>query len=380
MIDEKDFSGQKYFPGTTGNPFDSFLHLFERIREIPSTIFGITLFLIALIVFQTRWVMTLGLFGFFIIDWILLGSLPRAGKSFGPAKPPVILLALARSVIALLPLYLSIPLEVAGVFLIIYGFWFEPHTIQVTRQFLITPKLPAGKSFRMLHLGDLHVERITARERQLNRLVAELAPDIILFSGDFINLSYLRDPASWEAARTIIQAWQAPGGVYGVTGSPAVDLDEIIPQIVKDTPLRLLDGEKLTLSVNHCDIDLLGISCSHKPFVDGPRLNDLASAPSNHFTILLYHSPDLAPVAAQAGIDLQLSGHTHGGQVRLPLIGALFTGSLYGKTFEAGRISINHLILYITRGIGMEGAGAPRVRFLCPPELILWEISGPKNG
>lgn len=92
--------------------------------------------------------------------------------------------------------------------------------------------------------------------------------------------------------------------------------------------------------------------------------------------ILLYHSPDLAPEAAELGIDLQLSGHTHGGQVRLPFYGAVITGSLYGKALEVGRRQIGSLTLYVTRGLGMEGAGAPRVRFLCPPEIILWEMDG----
>ena len=91
--------------------------------------------------------------------------------------------------------------------------------------------------------------------------------------------------------------------------------------------------------------------------------------------ILLYHTPDLAPEASRLGIDLQLSGHTHGGQVRLPFYGALVTGSLYGKRFEAGRYQLERMVLYVSRGLGLEGAGAPRVRFLCPPEMILWEIS-----
>jgi predicted MPP superfamily phosphohydrolase len=91
---------------------------------------------------------------------------------------------------------------------------------------------------------------------------------------------------------------------------------------------------------------------------------------------LLYHTPDLAPEAAEAGVDLQLSGHTHAGQVRLPGYGALYAGSLYGKRFEAGRIRVGEMTLYVTRGIGLEGKGAPRVRFLAPPEIILWELTG----
>jgi predicted MPP superfamily phosphohydrolase len=62
--------------------------------------------------------------------------------------------------------------------------------------------------------------------------------------------------------------------------------------------------------------------------------------------------------------------------VRLPVFGALFTGSLYGKRFESGRRQVGTMTLYVTRGLGLEGKGAPRVRFLCPPEIILWEIGG----
>ncbi len=111
--------------------------------------------------------------------------------------------------------------------------------------------------------------------------------------------------------------------------------------------------------------------------LDGPRLQTLLGAgPRDTITLLLYHTPDLAPEAAAAGIDLQLSGHTHGGQVRLPLFGALYAASLYGKRYEVGRLSEGGLTLYVTRGVGLEGKGAPRVRFLCPPEIVLWELGG----
>jgi predicted MPP superfamily phosphohydrolase len=99
--------------------------------------------------------------------------------------------------------------------------------------------------------------------------------------------------------------------------------------------------------------------------------------PDHHsFNIFLYHSPDLAPLVQNNGFDLQLSGHTHGGQVRLPFYGAIFAASLYHKAFETGRYLLGQMTLYVTRGLGMEGGIAPRVRFLCRPELIIWEISG----
>jgi predicted MPP superfamily phosphohydrolase len=337
---------------------------------------------------------------FFLGDWALLAALPRARKSFGPAKPPTVMLAALRLIPAAFPLPLALAAQLTGTALVVYAFWIEPQRLTLTRQSLRSPKLNLARPLRLLHLGDLHMERITARDRKMVALARELAPDVILFSGDFLNLSCLRDPEAWEAARTILRELSAPLGVFVVTGSPAVDLDEVVPQLLDDlTNLRWLRDEKITLDFQGQPIDLVGLSCSHKPFVDGPRLlsildgdptglcpaplrsggasQDLRGQERERFTILLYHSPDLAPEAAEAGIDLQLSGHTHGGQVRLPVFGALYAGSLYGKRFEAGRRQVGGTTLYVTRGLGLEGKGAPRVRCLCPPEMILWEIGGP---
>ena len=179
---------------------------------------------------------------------------------------------------------------------------------------------------------------------------------------------------AWEAVRTVFRQLAAPLGVYAVTGSPPVDEPEVVPQLLAGLAVRWLRDEKVTLDHHGQRFDLLGVTCTHKPFEDAPRLATLVEGDPQRFRLLLYHTPDLAPNAADLGLDLQLSGHTHGGQVRLPVFGALYTGSLYGKRFEAGRKQVDGLTLYVTRGIGMEGEGAPRVRFLCPPEVILWEI------
>ncbi|MCJ7739225.1 MAG: metallophosphoesterase, partial [Anaerolineae bacterium] len=109
---------------------------------------------------------------------------------------------------------------------------------------------------------------------------------------------------------------------------------------------------------------------------DAPRLDQLLEADSEAcFTVLLYHTPDLMPEAAAAGVDLYLCGHTHGGQIRLPLFGALVTSSRFWKRYEMGRYEDGRTTMYVSRGIGMEGLGAPRARFLAPPEIVAWDIS-----
>lgn len=372
-----DFSRRARFPGEVGNPFDILLHRIEVAENIPGAVFAVILMGIAAVSTRFNWPIMVGLGCFFLLDWLLLALLPKLGISFGPPKPPTLILALLRSPAALLPLPLAAAAQVLGTLLVIYGFWIETQRLQVTYQKLYSSKLKSKQPLRLLHLGDLHIERITPREHRLLELVKSLNPDVILFSGDVLNLSYLKDPRAWQDSRQILSQLKAPLGVFLVTGSPAVDLEENMPNLLKDLPLQWLQDKRAAITFNQDQIDIIGLRCTHRPFEDGPRLRALLNSHSKHLQILLYHTPDLAPAAAEMGLDLQLSGHTHGGQVRLPWYGALFTGSLYGKKFEAGRYQLKNMTLYVTRGLGLEGAGAPRVRFLCPPEIILWEISAP---
>lgn len=372
----RDFSTTRNIPGTTNNELDTALHGFEKIQAIPSVLFAIALLAVAFAFARFNWQFALILWGFFLYDWVLLELLPKFGKSFGPAKPPVMLLAVGRCLAALLPWPINLISQFIGTALVFYGFWVEPHQIHITHQNLKSQKLNPETRLRVLHLGDLHLERLTRREKQLNELVKSLQPDLILFSGDFLNLSYLQDPIAQLDTRKLLHEWHAPLGVFAVKGSPAVDLDESVSAVLDGLSIHLLERESITIPVGDDKIQITGLTCSHKPFVDFPMLKQIKPQPGGLFSILLYHSPDLAPQAAELGFDLQLSGHTHGGQVRVPGFGALLTGSLYGRRFQAGRYTIRDLVLYITRGIGMEGAGAPRVRFLCPPEIILWEITG----
>jgi predicted MPP superfamily phosphohydrolase len=269
-----------------------------------------------------------------------------------------------------------IPLEILGCVLQIYAFWVEPYAIRINQQILETGKIPTGNHFKILHLGDLHLERHSIREDRLNALIKELAPDAILFSGDYLCLSSIRDHNAWTDLKQVLQDWQAPQGVYGVTGSPAVDLPENFPGLLEGTPVQLLADRTVTLIKNGASIQVIGLECTHMPHAEYPRLQSLLAECKPGFRILLHHSPDLAPQIQDLDIDLHLAGHTHGGQVCLPFIGPVFTGSLYGLTFKSGRYQLKNLTLFITRGLGLEGLSAPRVRFLCPPEVVMWDIIG----
>ena len=313
---------------------------------------------------------------------VFLYQLPRAGRSWGSPKPPLIALTAVAAVLVSVIGVFGLPFVIVPIMLILiagiacYATWIEPFRVGVTRQRLKTADGRA--TFTLLHMGDLHLEHISPREHKLNALIKQLAPDVIVFSGDFVNISYTYDRTTESEIRTVIGAWQSPLGVWCVPGTPAVEpLDRVIAFTTALPGVTLLTNTWHTIQTNAGVLHILGLITTHDLKLDREALRiALEDAPTSEgVRLMLTHSPDLAPEAAQAGFDLYVCGHTHGGQLRLPLLGALFTASHYGRQFSMGRYRIGHMTLYVTRGLGMEGFGAPRARFLCPPELVFWEIT-----
>lgn len=319
------------------------------------------------------------------LDWVLLRALPHSGRSYGPDKPAAMALTTLRALLLFALNLLNAPVWLASALLLLisvlayYGTWVEPFSLGVTRQRFTTSKWDASApALRLLHISDLHIERVTPRERHLNRLITELKPDIIVFTGDFVNLSNTHDPESEVAIRSVIGEWSAPLGVYCVAGTPLVETLERVNAFIKDLDnLKLLANQWMTINTPGGPFNILGMMTTHDLDVDRAALKKMVLvAPQSGITLLLAHAPDIAPEANNARIDLYFAGHTHGGQIRLPFIGAIFSSSRLGNRFIMGRYELGHTTLYTSRGVGLEGLGAPRARFLCPPEITLWEIGG----
>lgn len=372
-IQPKPLMQQRDYPGVKDNRFDRILHYEDRIMRIPLIVFWIIAVVVSWIVSGFEIPKTLLLIAFFAADYVLLLGLPVFKISFGPVKPVWFMLALLRSLFWLIPSPVNSWFEILGTALILYGFYYEPQRLKLRRFTLESPKIPAGTKLKILHLGDLHMERLTRREEKILEHIKKEQPDLILFSGDFLNLSYLHDAAAAADLKTFLNSLHAPLGVYGVTGSPAVDLPELFPELIRGTGLTLLRNQEIEIDAGNVKVALTGLFCTHNPDKDFAQLKSFHSS-SSLFSILLYHTPDIAPLAQDAGFDLQLSGHTHGGQIRLPVFGAIYTASFYGKLLEGGLYRLKEMTLYVTHGIGLEGASAPRVRIFCPPEITLFTL------
>lgn len=326
---------------------------------------------------------------FVLLDWGLATALAPLGLSFGPVEPILLYLWSLRGIFFLPFLVPSLkrrkrPARPAGLIvhwalnlILLAGtldaFYVEPFALGVTRVELEVPGLT--RPLRIVQISDLHVERRTPRERALVPLVESLQPDLIVLTGDYVNLGYLQDPLARSEARAVISQLHAPQGVYAVAGT--VDADTM-DDLFRGTAITVLDDAIAPVICDGQTLSLIGVyGAWDRPFsADRAALLRLApQVPAEHFSILLYHTPDLIAEAAAQGIDLYLAGHTHGGQVRLPFYGALATASDYGKQYEMGRYQVGGTTLFVSRGLGMEGFWVtPRVRFLCPPEVVLIEL------
>jgi predicted MPP superfamily phosphohydrolase len=338
------------------------------------------------------WAISLSLLAFVLADWILLAALPRWGLSFGMVQPPLLGLTVARWSIALLAVpaavHWTFPALAATVLgqcfayvLLAYGTMVEPFRLRVSRVAVPNPRFNRpGTPLSIVQLSDLHIERLTRRERALPDLVAQLSPDLVVITGDFLSTSYRDDPHALADLRRLLAQIHAPGGVYAVWGTHEVDLPALLRPVLTGLGIVILEDQAIEISIHGHRLWLMGLSCRRDLDAGGPRLRSLlADAPPSAYRILLHHSPDVMPQASALGVDLVLSGHTHGGQWRLPGFGAILTSSRYWKRYEAGYYREGETILYVSRGLGMEGFGMPRARFFCPPEVVSITLAGTKG-
>jgi len=337
-------------------------------------------------------------FGLFDLGWLLM--LPAAGLSFGAFSLPAFVFLLTRlAVLCLAMLSLKIgsllwPLlpspsnlrrAVTAVWganfvlatLLVYGSAVEPFQVQVSRIPIHGPAFFADRALKVLQISDLHVERLTSREAQVLELVTQIQPDIIVLTGDYVNIDFSRDSLTWAQTRQWASRLKAPYGVYAIQGSWGVDSSESNQAIFGGLDVTLLTNETRVLHFPGGELNLVGLELLHanSPVQAEILLNQtLQPLKPENFTILLYHTPDLALSAAKTNVDLYLGGHTHGGQICLPFYGAIVTNSAFHKRFESGRYRVEDMTIYISRGLGMEGFGMPRIRFLAPPEIAVFEI------
>lgn len=300
----------------------------------------------------------------------LLTLLSLLVHGFGVALPLVALAAAAWSAVAKGPLRavsLALPAAVAlGLSLV--AFVVEPSRLVERRYVVRTPRAPLG-GLTILHVSDLQTDGPCRRERLAVEAAQRELPDFVVFTGDLTNGLGPHDNAEGRAraANAFLRGLRARYAVLAVYG----DWDAW----GEEWPLwerRILEGTQAVMLYNRGETFELpgGRVTLYGGGGGGPYpvivVPDLREEPG--LRVAFAHHPDaLARALVEGGHDLALAGHTHGGQVVLPFVGALVTHT--SGPWVGGEYAVKGAPFIVSRGIGMRGGVAPRVRFNCPPEV-----------
>ncbi len=265
--------------------------------------------------------------------------------------------------------------------LALYGGEVERHWIEVTHRDVFLPGLPqAFDGFRVAQLSDIHIDNYTEPFllRDAVHHINNLNPDAVFLTGDFVTRGLLPGilaiASVWQCG-SLLQQLECPHR-YAVLGNHDVLVNRAaIKEALIESAITVLDNAYLPIERAGARFWLAGVDDP----VEGLPVPELAIPQSirnvpHEPIVLMCHAPDyvdtLLTLQEGQAVSLMLSGHTHGGQVRVPLVGPMVLPPL-GRKYIEGWFRFGDLQLYVNRGLGTVGLP---VRFNCPPEITLFTL------
>jgi len=226
---------------------------------------------------------------------------------------------------------------------------------------------PAFDGFRLLQISDFHIDGVDGLAEVLHGILREIRMDLCVFTGDYRFED--RGPCDdvYPRMRKVIEAIAAENGILGILGNH--DSAEIAVRL-EELGVRMLVNESVEIHRGGDGIWVSGVDdpfdyrCANLPLA-------LQPVPKSAFKVLLAHAPEMYHEAAESSFDLYLSGHTHAGQIRLPLLGAVKHNANCPKQYAHGLWRHQTMWGYTTSGVGCS---AVPVRFNCPPEMVIFEL------
>lgn len=266
----------------------------------------------------------------------------------------------------------------AGVAGFAYAHDIEPEQIEIVRLELRLPRLsPTFDGYRLAQISDIHMGTGMTPERlaRIVQMVNEQQPDAVAITGDFVtqgDVSFLAQGLS-EPLRQL-QPKDVAVAILGNhdhwTDAPAVR------QVIADSGMLDISNSVYTIQRGADSLHLAGVD---DYWERQDRLEDVLDLlPETGCAVLLAHEPDYADISAATGrFDLQLSGHSHGGQVRIPFLNRPIIVPRYSLKYPVGQYQVGAMIQYTNRGLGTI---APAVRFNCRPEITVFTLRAGGGG
>ena len=284
----------------------------------------------------------------------------------------------------------AVLLTLVGISCLAYAYFVEPHRLVVNRQTIrVVNWNPAFENFKIVAVSDVHGGSHGITEEKLRSIVEKINEqnaDAVVFLGDYVSQqnfdrSQLKMPM--ETIAENLRGITAKHGVYAVLGNhDGWFSDAEVRRNLESAGFKVLVNEIAVIEKNGSRLRLFGLQ-DHLPINNwekfSARLKDIA-APSDGQgdLVVLEHSPDVAPkitgnLLISKDLKLFLAGHTHGGQINLPILGAPIVPSSYGQKYAKGFVRDPEVDVFVTTGIGTS---LLPFRFGVPPEIAVLEIRG----
>jgi predicted MPP superfamily phosphohydrolase len=250
----------------------------------------------------------------------------------------------------------------------------EPNRPRIVRKEITLRRWPSRlEGFAIALLSDFHYDPYFSLHplRASIRMVNDLHPDLIVLTGDFVSeplFEHNREKAASaaEPCAQLLRQMLAPYGLWAVLGNHDVNSDpSLVEGSLRRVGIQVLANQSVPIEGNGARFWLSGVN---DPLKGKPDLDQtLHTIPPEESVILLAHEPDYADHVVRYPVDLQLSGHTHGGQILVPFLPPLYLPPL-GRKYVSGLYKIGGLTVYVNRGLGTVNVP---VRMNCPPEITL---------
>jgi uncharacterized protein len=275
-------------------------------------------------------------------------------------------------------------LAVMGCLLLGYAVFVEPSRVSVTHADVpIQDLAPALEGLTLVHISDPHIG-VGPGANTLRRavdLANQTSPDLVLLTGDFLDMH--ASPDADKILRRELERLQSAHGVYAVLGNHdvAVGTDRVT-QVLESSGVMVLSTARHPVTIAGESVWLLGLEDEGIEFCrefstfenawqsQADALGDwLDVIPPSDVSLLLVHNPDFA-MMLPGHVDLVLAGHTHGGYINLPLLGAPLTPSCFGQMLLAGLVNVDETYVYVNCGLG-----GVRLRFNAAPEIAVLRLA-----